>query len=208
MSEDRASGTTKVSRLWLSVLFLLIALPAYATEHGAWVVSTTTTVDSDYVHYCDSLTVAATISPATAQARSEGIGNLVIYGDGFSTTGDFVKAATVIRREWNNYMQADNYARESLGFPARFDLTRSGILMIRNAQRTVEAMKNDAQFIRDLVWKTFHTTNTRIVVVSTRYTEMQRCEEIVFIPSTALNNEIQLEKLRLWFRVGLLEIEG
>lgn len=117
------------------------------------------------------------------------IGDLVIYGDGFETTGSFMEAAILARNAWIEYSDEHD--------------ERPGSYLIRNAQRTVKPCEEDAKFVRRLSDNTYRLDHYRIIVLSRSEFEPKTIEGIGFYP--ILSNIDQTEvthDILTWYRCG------
>ena len=137
-----------------------------------------------------------------------GIGDLVIYGDGFVTTGSFLAVAHLAQNAWNDYGEAYAHGRASFGLDYSWEYRRSGSYLLRNAQRTVKPCKTDAQFVQHLTRQVFNLKKYRVIVLSRGNFEPCTVDGIGFYPVCDLTNKQKLtEDLMLWYRIGCMENE-
>ena len=136
------------------------------------------------------------------------VGDLVIYGDGFETTGSFLAVARLARDAWLQYGEAYANGRASFGKDYSWDFQRSGSYLIRNAQRTVRPCKEDALFVRDLTKQVFNLQCYRVIIVSRGIFQPCTVNGIGFYPVPDLvDKEKLINDLMLWYRVGFMEEE-
>lgn len=136
------------------------------------------------------------------------IGDLVIYGDSFQTTGSFLAIARLARDAWLEYGEAYAHGRASFGSDYSWNFQRSGSYLLRNAQRTIIPCKQHARFVNCLAKQTFNLRQYRVIVLSRGTFKSCTVDGVGFYSVPDIVNKHKLmDDLELWYRTGYMEDE-